>query len=227
MTELILELDSVAFEYEDRKRRVPVLAELSMHVAAGERVALVGRSGSGKSTVLDLAAGKRVATAGSVRLQGTDLGRLNADARARMRLSSVAYVHQDFQLLEPYTALENVQLPLRLQGVPADEARDRAELALDHVELGGRARHRPEELSGGEKQRVAIARAVVTNPKLLLADEPTGSLDAALRDDILALLYEARGGAAVLLVTHDPVVAASADREITLPSRRAPTISSR
>lgn len=221
MTATLLELENVRYEYLDKRHTVPVLRDLSLKVDAGERVALVGRSGSGKTTVLNLAAGKLVASSGTVRLLGQDLSSLDADARARVRLRTVAYVHQDFQLLERYSALENVQLPLRLQGASPAEARERAVEALERVDLRGRLDHTPGQLSGGEQQRVAIARAVVTEPQLLLADEPTGALDAGLRDEILELLYEQRGGAAVLLVTHDPEVASTTDRAITLPGKNA------
>jgi putative ABC transport system ATP-binding protein len=212
-----LEVADVHFEYTERGRvPVSVLRGLSFDVAPGERVALIGRSGTGKSTVLNLASGRLVASRGTVNLVGTDLSTLSIDERADLRLRHVAHVHQDFRLLPNYTALQNVELPLLLQGVSRTEARSRAALALDRVDLGSRIRHRPAQLSGGEQQRVAIARAVVREPALLLADEPTGSLDAGLRDDILTLMYHVCRASAILVVTHDPVVAESADRTVTL-----------
>ncbi len=212
-----LRFDDVHFRYAHRKSHdVEVLRDLSFALLPRARVALIGRSGTGKSTVLTLAAGRLTATSGTVTVAGTDLGPLSIDERADMRLQHIAHIHQDFRLLPRYTALENVELPLRLQGVDRAEARERAQTALARVELAGRAGHRPRELSGGEQQRVAIARAVVRAPTLLLADEPTGSLDAELRDDILALMFEACAGAAILLVTHDPAVAAAADRTVEL-----------
>lgn len=212
-----LSFDDVDFRYTHSKRQdVQVLRGLSFSLLPRARVALIGRSGTGKSTVLTLAAGRLTPTSGTVTVAGTELGPLSIDERARIRLQHIAHIHQDFRLLPRYTALENVELPLRLQGIDRAEARERAQTALARVELTRRAGHRPRELSGGEQQRVAIARAVVRTPTLLLADEPTGALDAELRDEILTIMFEACPGAAILLVTHDPAVAAVAGRTLEL-----------
>lgn len=217
MTDPALRFDEVHFEYTARGRvPVSVLRGLSFQLTPGERVALIGRSGTGKSTVLNLASGRLTATGGTVSVAGEDLGAMTVDERADVRLRHVAHVHQDFRLLPNYTALQNVELPLLLQGASRADARSRATTALERVDLGGRLRHRPARLSGGEQQRVAIARAVVREPTLLLADEPTGSLDTGLRDEILGLMYEVCRESAILLVTHDPAVAESADRTVTL-----------
>jgi len=217
MTDLALRFDDVHFDYTARGRvPVSVLRGLSFQLAPGERVALIGRSGTGKSTVLNLASGRLTATGGTVSVAGEDLGALSVDERADVRLHHVAHVHQDFRLLPNYTALQNVELPLLLKGASRADARSRATLALERVDLGDRLRHRPARLSGGEQQRVAFARAVVRRPTLLLADEPTGSLYTGLRDEILGLMYEVCRDSAILLVTHDPAVAESADRTVTL-----------
>jgi predicted ABC-type transport system involved in lysophospholipase L1 biosynthesis ATPase subunit len=219
MTDPTLDFDDVRFQYSTRKGGiVEVLRGLTLSVARGERVALLGRSGSGKSTVLNLSSGRLVTTTGTVTVAGTDLATLSVDERADLRLNHIAYVHQDFRLMPRFTALENVELPLLLQGVPRPEARARARDALGRVSLESRMDHRPRQLSGGEQQRVAIARAVVRQPTLLLADEPTGSLDVDLRDDILGLMFELCARSAILLVTHDPAVAEAADRSVTLSS---------
>jgi len=218
MTDSPLRFDEVHFRHVHRRRGdVEVLRELSFALSPRDRVALVGRSGSGKSTVLALASGRLTATSGTVSVAGADLGAMTVDERARVRLSQISHVHQDFRLLPRYSARENVELPLLLQGVSRAEARDRATRALERVGLATRADHRTTELSGGEQQRVAIARAVVRSPTLLLADEPTGALDVGLRDEILALLFETCAEAAILLVTHDPAVAGAAGRTLELP----------
>lgn len=215
-----LRFDDVHFHYTKRsKPPVDILRGLTFQVAAGEKVALLGRSGTGKSTVLNLSSGRLTAHSGAVAVAGTDLGTLSIDERADVRLQHIAHVHQDFRLMPRYSALENVALPLLLQGVRKAEARERAREALERVNLGHRTTHRPKQLSGGEQQRVAIARAVVRQPTLLLADEPTGSLDVDLRDEILTLMFELCSTAAILLVTHDPVVAEAADRSVTLSTR--------
>jgi len=221
MTDPTLRFEDVHFPYPSRKgqQTIEALGGVSFSVNAGERVALIGRSGSGKSTVLNLASGRLVAHGGRVEVGGQDLASLSIDERAALRLRQVAHVHQDFRLLPRYCAVENVELPLLLQGVERSRARERAQKALAQVGLAGRSKHRPKELSGGEQQRVAIARAVVRTPTLLLADEPTGSLDTGLRDDILDLMFELCRDAAILLVTHDPAVADAADRAVALPSR--------
>ena len=216
----ILHLTGIRHSFHGRGHPVPVLTGVDLTVAAGERVAIVGPSGSGKSTLLAAASGVLRPDVGRVALDGTDLTRLNANARADLRLHKVAHVYQDFRLFERLSATENVAIPLRLKGVPAREANSRAADALTEAGMSHRLHHRPPELSGGERQRVAIARAVVSRPRLLLCDEPTGSLDTELRDGVLTLLLESAREAAVILVTHDAAVAARADRTLVLQSGR-------
>jgi predicted ABC-type transport system involved in lysophospholipase L1 biosynthesis ATPase subunit len=184
-----------------------VLEHVDLEVGSTERIAIMGRSGGGKSTLLDLACGILRPDAGEVRLCGQTLATLSDDSIARLRLAAIGFIHQDFELIESISAAENVAVPLRLTGVRKREAVDRAEGALAALGLSGRSKHRPGELSGGERQRVAVARAIVGRPQLILADEPTGSLDAELRDDALDLILDACQDKALVLVTHDPEVA--------------------
>jgi putative ABC transport system ATP-binding protein len=185
-----------------------------LRVEEGEFVAIEGPSGSGKSTLLGLLAGLEPPDDGSVRMLGHDLARLSATERARLRQRRVGIVFQTFGLVAGLTAGENVALPLALAGLGESERLDRAAAALDEVGLDWAMQARIDELSGGERQRVAIARAVATDPVVLLADEPTGSLDEAQGGDVLDLLTQAvrRRGASLVLVTHDPDSAARADR---------------
>jgi putative ABC transport system ATP-binding protein len=198
--------------------RVCALRGVDLDVGAGEFVAVTGTSGSGKSTLLHLVAGLDAPTAGHIRLAGMDLAALDEDGRTLLRRRTVGLIFQSFHLMETLTAQENVALPLAIAGRPADEARQRAAALLDYVGLGRRQGHRPRELSGGEQQRVAIARALVIEPAVLLADEPTGSLDSAQGDRVMAqlrrLVEERRQ--TLLLVTHDPRHAAHADRTVCL-----------
>ncbi|WP_041646606.1 ABC transporter ATP-binding protein [Aromatoleum aromaticum] len=184
-----------------------ILQDVSFSVGAGESVAIVGASGSGKSTLLGLLAGLDVPSAGTVRLQGTDIFSLDEDARAALRGESVGFVFQSFQLLPALTALENVMLPLELAG--ADDADAIARQWLGRVGLAARVRHYPKHLSGGEQQRVALARAFAPSPRLLLADEPTGNLDAATGEAIIELIFSLNreAGTTLILVTHDESLA--------------------
>ncbi|WP_051208776.1 ABC transporter ATP-binding protein [Propionicicella superfundia] len=212
----VLELDDVSLSFIHRRRRVHVLDEFSMTVAPGERVALLGESGSGKSTVLALASGVRLPETGDVRLFGDSLVGASSAARAALRLRHLAHIYQDFRLLPMLTAQENVAFVLRLRDESRQSALAKAEEALREVGMARRLGHRPAELSGGEQQRVAIARALVSRPSLLLADEPTGSLDATKRDGILDLMLRVIPDAAIILVTHDPAVAERASRVVEL-----------
>jgi len=198
---------------------------LSLSVQAGESVALVGESGTGKSTLLNLMAGLDRADQGTVRLDGIDLATLDDDALAQLRRRRIGFVFQAFHLLPQLTLLQNVALPLQLLDVPRTEARTRARAMLDAVGLGGRADDPVQMLSGGESQRVAVARALVHRPALVLADEPTGNLDSAAADGVLALLRNQvkAQGAACVLVTHSLRAAASADRVQRLTSRGVTT----
>jgi putative ABC transport system ATP-binding protein len=209
-------VEHVSKTYQSGSLQVEALRGVDLTVSAGEFVALTGPSGSGKSTLLHLAAGLDVPTAGTVRVGGRDLARLTDDERTLLRRQQIGMVSQSFNLLDVLTAEENVALPLLLGGGNAAVAARRARVLLDRLGLGSRGMHRPAELSGGEQQRVAIARALVIEPLLLLADEPTGSLDSATGSEIIELL---RGIAnerrcSILLVTHDPAVAVRADRVV-------------
>lgn len=200
-----------------------ILQDISFSVMPGETVAIVGASGSGKSTLLGLLAGLDQPSAGAVRLDGTDLSGLDEDARAQLRGRLLGFVFQSFQLLPSLNALENVMLPLELAGVPAagGTARD----WLGRVGLGERLRHYPKHLSGGEQQRVALARAFAPDPRLVLADEPTGNLDAATGRQIIDLMFDlnARQGTTLILVTHDEAIAARCGRVLRLRSGRLAT----
>ncbi len=197
-----------------------ILREIDLAVTRGEAVAVVGASGSGKSTLLAILAGLDTATAGTVALDGVELGALDEDARARLRAMNVGFVFQSFQLLPALTALENVMLPLELSNeAKADEL---ARGILTRVGLGERLHHYPRHLSGGEQQRVALARAFVVRPKLLLADEPTGSLDAESGAEVIRLLFEMNReyGPTLVMVTHDETLAARCGRVVRLAAGR-------
>jgi len=197
-----------------------ILREIDLAVTRGEAVAVVGASGSGKSTLLAILAGLDTPTAGAVALDGVELGALDEDARARLRAMNVGFVFQSFQLLPALTALENVMLPLELSNeAKADE---RARGILTRVGLGERLHHYPKHLSGGEQQRVALARAFVVRPKLLLADEPTGSLDAESGAEVIRLLFEMNReyGTTLVMVTHDETLAARCGRVVRLAAGR-------
>lgn len=193
-----------------------IFEDLDCSVSAGESLAILGASGSGKSTLLALLAGLDVPTSGEVWLAGEPLSSLDEDGRAALRARVAGFVFQSFHLLPAYTALENVMLPLELQG--ALDARRRAQAALDEVGLGARGDQRPRTLSGGEQQRVALARALVTRPRILFADEPTGNLDTRTGERIMALMFDlnARHGTTLVLVTHDASLAARCARELRL-----------
>lgn len=197
-----------------------ILHDISFVVNAGEAVAIVGASGSGKSTLLGLMAGLDVPTAGSVGLLGEDLGLLDEDARAALRGRALGFVFQSFQLLPALTALENVMLPLELAG--QSEAHPMAQAMLARVGLGARLTHYPKHLSGGEQQRVALARAFAMRPQLLLADEPTGNLDAATGAQIIDLMFalNAEAGTTLVLVTHDNQLAERCGRILRLAEGR-------
>lgn len=193
--------------------RLNLLKDVNLTLNRGETLALVGSSGSGKSTLLGLMAGLDQPSKGSVTLLGHDLGSFDEDARAALRARHVGFVFQSFQLLSYLTALENVMLPLELQGLPA---RARAEQMLKRVGLSHRLHHSPKTLSGGEQQRVALARACVVKPEILFADEPTGSLDTATGAQVIDVLFELRQECAstLVLVTHDEQLARRCDRRL-------------
>ena len=200
-----------------------ILRDIDLAVTSGEALAVVGASGSGKSTLLALLAGLDTPTSGTVSLDGVDLFALDEDQRAELRGRMLGFVFQSFQLLPALTALENVMLPLELANV--DDAESRAREMLVRVGLGERLAHYPKHLSGGEQQRVALARAFVVRPKLLLADEPTGSLDAQSGSGVIDLLFglNREYGTTLVLVTHDEVLAARCARVVRLVAGRIAT----
>jgi len=197
-----------------------ILREIDLAVTHGEAIAVVGASGSGKSTLLAILAGLDTPTSGAVELDGRDLFSMDEDARAELRGRNVGFVFQSFQLLPSLTALENVMLPLELSG--QDPAEELARQMLVRVGLGERLHHYPKHLSGGEQQRVALARAFVVRPKLLLADEPTGSLDADSGAEVIRLLFEMNReyGTTLVMVTHDESLAARCGRVVRLAAGR-------
>ncbi len=204
----------------DATGTLDILCDIDFSVQARETLAIVGSSGSGKSTLLSIMAGLDVPSQGTVELLGQDLFALDEDGRAQVRGRSMGFVFQSFQLLAHLSALENVMLPLELAGRP--QARALATDMLQRVGLGERLRHFPRVLSGGEQQRVALARAFVMKPPLLLADEPTGSLDPATGERIMELMLQlnAEQGTTLVLVTHDPALAARCNRTLRLEAGR-------
>ncbi|CAN5849812.1 ABC transporter ATP-binding protein [soil metagenome] len=207
-----------SYRLGERVDGVHALRGVSFDVARGEFVAIVGPSGSGKSTLLNLLGALDRPTTGSVRIDDSDVATLSDTQLARLRNTQIGFVFQQFHLLARTSAVDNVALPLVYAGVGRRERGAQAHAALEAVGLAHRLDHHPTELSGGEQQRVAIARAVVTDPRILLADEPTGNLDTATGDDVMALLerLNADRGTALLVITHDMEVAARAPRQIRL-----------
>ncbi len=210
----IIRLDRVSKSYTEGAQTRHVLRETTVEFLEGELVAIRGRSGSGKSTLLNLVAGVDSPTRGEVWVEGTSLGRLSPAQRTLFRRDRLGFVFQFFNLIPTLNVLENVQLPLELRGIPAEEAARQARALLGEVSLTEREGTFPDRLSGGEQQRVAIARALVQDPRIVLADEPTGNLDDATGEAVLALLDRTtrQAGRTLLLVTHSPHVAARADR---------------
>ena len=220
MAETILSLKDAELTLDGNAGRVEILRGIALDVARGETLGLIGPSGSGKSSLLMLMGGLERATGGSVSLLGHDLTALGEDALARVRLQHMGVVFQSFHLIPTMTALENVATPLELAGDAS--AFNRAAEELEAVGLGPRMHHYPAQMSGGEQQRVALARAAAPRPDVLLADEPTGNLDAATGTAIMDLLFElnARHGATLILVTHAPELAARCDRVVRLSDGR-------
>ena len=211
-----LKLGAVTLTLPSAAGPVEILRGVDFEVKAGETVAVVGPSGSGKSSLIAVAAGLETPTSGDVTLFGQDLSALNEDGRARLRRTRVSLVFQSFHLLPNMTAQENIAAPLEIAGIL--NAFEVAEAWLKLVGLSARARHYPHQLSGGEQQRVALARALAARPALLFADEPTGNLDAANAHIVADLMFKlvAKTGAALVLVTHDPDVAIRADRQVIM-----------
>lgn len=212
----VLDVSDLDCEIPLKKGPFPVARGMCLSLRGGEAVAITGRSGAGKTTILRTIAGLHPSTRGTVTVAGHSMNASDAE-RATVRLHHIGFVYQDYRLVEQLTALENVALAARLQGARRDEAMDRAKEMLARVDLSHRLSHRPATLSGGECQRVGIARALMGGPELILADEPTGSLDQDIRDEILGLLRATAGAqAGILVVTHDPAIAAWADRTYRL-----------
>ena len=213
----VIELTSVVKTYGEDEARVIALAGLDLIVRRGEYVAIMGASGSGKSTLMNVVGCLDAQTKGRYRLDGIDVRHLDESQLSMIRNRKIGFVFQSFNLLSRSTALSNVALPLAYAGVPAGERRTRALAALELVGLHGRESHRPAQLSGGQQQKVAIARAIVTNPVLLLADEPTGALDTHSSDEVLALFDQLwRAGRTVVMITHEHDVAARAARIVRM-----------
>ena len=219
----IIAVEHVYKSVTDSTGTLDILRDIDFQLSPKETVAIVGASGSGKSTLLSIIAGLDTPTRGTVRLDGQDLFAIDEDDRAALRAHKMGFVFQSFQLMGNLTALENVMLPLELAN--RRDARKAAAEMLDHVGLGQRLGHYPKVLSGGEQQRVALARAFVMRPDVLLADEPTGSLDFATGETIMALMFELNReqGTTLVLVTHDSAMAQRCQRCITLESGRVKT----
>jgi len=218
MPEPIVQIRDLTKVYQQGEIEVLALDRISLDIVAGEFVALMGPSGSGKSTLLHIIAGIDRPTTGQCVVRNTDVASLNETDLAEWRNQHVGFVFQTFNLIPVLTAFENVELPLLLTSLSSHERRQHVEAALELVGLADRMRHLPRQLSGGQEQRVAIARALVTDPTLLVADEPTGNLDAHAAADVLSLLQQLnrQAGKTVIMVTHDPKAAAYAGRTVHL-----------
>ncbi len=213
----MIELKNASKKYQQGSREVHALRSVSLSIDKGEFLSIMGPSGSGKSTLLNLIGGLDQPTSGEIFIDGRPLHGISDDELTLIRRRRVGFIFQFFNLLPILTALENVCLPLLLEGKPFSQIKPRAVELLERMGLGGRIEHRPEQLSGGEMQRVAIARALVTNPAVLLADEPTGNLDSHTSEDIFLLLKSLNEqGQTIVMVTHDPRAAAYGSRIITL-----------
>lgn len=216
MSELLAELRGVSRTYQKGKERVEVLHELDLDIPAGDFVAIMGPSGSGKTTLLNLLGGLDRPSSGTVNVGGAELSTMSNNQLSNWRSSHVGFVFQFYNLLPVLTAQKNVELPLLLTNFSGKERAERAAIALDIVGLSDRAKHLPRELSGGQEQRVAIARAIVSDPALLLCDEPTGDLDRETADEILKLLQilNSEHGKTIIMVTHDAQAAEYAKRTL-------------
>jgi putative ABC transport system ATP-binding protein len=215
--EAIITLDDVSRIYDTGKVQVPALVDVTLDVASGEFLAIVGPSGSGKSTMMNILGCLDRPTSGRYILDGQPVDELDDDGLAFVRSRSIGFVFQSYNLLPRTSALENVATPLMYQGVPKKERLHRAQVALERLGLDDRLHHVPSELSGGQQQRVGIARALVTEPALLLADEPTGNLDSRSGAEVMELFRDLHAlGRTIVLITHDTEVAAAADRAVHL-----------
>jgi lipoprotein-releasing system ATP-binding protein len=219
MTEpLILACDGVHKHFEEAGQRLEVLRGVELQVRAGETLAIIGASGSGKTTLLQILGGLDLPTRGTVRLMGMAFADLSDAARGDLRNRALGFIYQFHHLLPEFSALENVAMPLLVRRTSAADARREAQWLLERVGLGQRLTHRPSQLSGGERQRAAVARALVTRPKLVLADEPTGNLDGRNAEGVLELMLELNRelGTSLVLVTHSSEIASRMQRVLTL-----------
>ncbi len=218
MSETIVRIRELTKVYAQGEIQVTALDRITLDIAAGEFLALMGPSGSGKSTLLHIIAGVDRPTSGECLVQGVDVTKLNESQLADWRNQNVGFIFQTFNLIPVLTAAENVELPLLLTQLDRRQRRQQVETALEVVGLADRAKHLPRQLSGGQEQRVAIARALVTDPKLIVADEPTGNLDSHSAQEVLTALQSLRrdAGKTIIMVTHDPKAAAFGTRQIHL-----------
>lgn len=217
MTQLVI-IRGVTKRYQRGRQNIEVLHGIDMEIATGDFVALMGPSGSGKTTLLNLIGGLDKPSSGSLEIAGTRIDQMSSGALAKWRAANVGFVFQFYNLLPTLSAQKNVELPLLLTRLPARARKQNAAIALELVGLKDRAQHKPGELSGGQEQRVAIARAIVSDPKILVCDEPTGDLDRQTADEILALLQQLNRehGKTIVMVTHDPKAAEYAQRQLHL-----------